>query len=297
LSAVAWTGFAYLLVQAIIKEDRRALLWAGVVAGVALEAKYGMAIWMIALGAGIAVTAARRILTWGTFWFAVLLGSIFAPSLLWQSLHGWPFLAVHAHRRCSQSAQWLGRICCLGLRNTWWIAAAAVSLVLAPIALPLLDPPALARYLEWTHLAPQPEEVAAIGAPLTQIFSDELGWRALEKQVAQVYRSLEPEERAHAAILTTNYGEAAALEVYGRQDGLPPVLCAQNQYFLWGDHGADEKVLIHVNGDPARWRRACQSVEVAGNFGAPYVMPYENNRPIFLCRGLPPDRSPKYGRG
>jgi hypothetical protein len=183
------------------------------------------------------------------------------------------------------------------LRNTWWIAAAAVSLVLAPIALPLLDPPALARYLEWTHLAPQPEEVAAIGAPLTQIFSDELGWRALEKQVAQVYRSLEPEERAHAAILTTNYGEAAALEVYGRQDGLPPVLCAQNQYFLWGDHGADEKVLIHVNGDPARWRRACQSVEVAGNFGAPYVMPYENNRPIFLCRGLPPDHSPKYGRG
>jgi hypothetical protein len=69
---------------------------------------------------------------------------------------------------------------------------------------------------------------------------------ALEKQVAQVYRSLEPEERAHAAILTTNVGEAAALEVYGRQDALPPVLCGQNQYFLWGDHGVDENVIIHV---------------------------------------------------
>jgi hypothetical protein len=124
------------------------------------------------------------------------------------------------------------------------IVAAVALVLLAPIMLPLLDPAALARYLEWTHLAPPPEEVAAVGAPLTQILSHELGWRALEKQVAQVYRSLEPEERA------------------------------------------DEKVIIHVNGDPARWRRACESVEIAGNFGAPYVMPYENERPIFLCRGL-----------
>jgi hypothetical protein len=359
---VAWTGFAYLLAQAIIKENRTALLWAGVVGGVAMEAKYGIAIWMVALGAGIAATVARRVFTWGTFWLAVLLGSIVAgPSLLWQGFHGWPFLAVHAHHIATganltgtpfrfvatqilemnallcplwitgaiapffwprlKSARFLSLgFLALGvsffmghgkdyylfpvyptmfavgavawanlvpwLRNTWWIAATAVSLVLAPIMLPLLDPAALARYLQWTHLAPQPEEVAAVGAPLTQIFSDELGWRALEKQVAQVYRSLGPEERDHAAILTTNYGEAAALEVYGRQDGLPPVLCAQNQYFLWGAHGADEKVIIHVNGDPARWRRACESVEIAGNFGAPYVMPYENERPIFLCRGL-----------
>jgi len=126
----------------------------------------------------------------------------------------------------------------------------------------------------------------AVGAPLTQIFSDELGWRALEKRVAQVYHSLPPEERAHSAILAVNYGEAAALEVYGREDGLPQVLCGQNQYFLWGDHGVEESVLIHVNGDPARWRRACESVEIAGTFGSPYVMPYENDRPIFICRGL-----------
>jgi dolichyl-phosphate-mannose-protein mannosyltransferase len=359
---IAWTGFAYLVAQATIKGDRGALLWAGIVAGVAMEAKYGIAIWVIALGTGIAFTAARRVFTWGRFWLAAVLGSIVAaPSVLWQSLHGWPFLAVHANHLATGanftgtpvrfvSTQilemnvllcplWItgaiapffhsnlkpARFLALGflvvgvsffighgkdyylfpvyptmfavgavawanlapwLRHTWWIAASAVSLILAPVTLPLLDPPALALYLQWTHLAPQPEEVAAVGAPLTQIFSDELGWRALEKQVAQVYRSLDPTERAHAAILTTNYGEAAALEVYGRRDGLPPVLCGQNQYFLWGDHGADENVIIHVNGDPARWRRACQSVEIAANFGAPYVMPYENDRPIFLCRGL-----------
>ncbi|HEV2673829.1 MAG TPA: hypothetical protein VGV37_04760 [Aliidongia sp.] len=44
--------------------------------------------------------------------------------------------------------------------------------------------------------------------------------------------------------------------------------------------------MIMVNGDPARWSRLCRSVEIAGRIGAPYVMPYENDRPIILCRGL-----------
>jgi hypothetical protein len=35
------------------------------------------------------------------------------------------------------------------------------------------------------------------------------------------------------AILAADYGEAAALDVYGERDGLPPALCGQNQYFLW----------------------------------------------------------------
>lgn len=359
---IAWTGFAYLLAQAILKEDRRALLWAGLIAGVALEAKYGIALWVIALGANVALTDGRRIFAWGELWLAILIGAIVAtPSLVWQSLHEWPFLAVHTqhlatganltgtpfHFAAAQILEmnvllcplWVtgaivpffwarlrsARFLSLGfavvavalyalhgkdyylfpvyptmfavgavawanlapwLRNMWMAGATAVSVILAPIMLPLLDPPALAHYLEWTHLAPPPEEVAAVGAPLTQIFSDELGWRALEKQVAQVYHSLPPEERAHCAILAVNYGEAAALEVYGREDGLPQVLCGQNQYFLWGDHGVEESVLIHVNGDPARWRRACESVEIAGTFGSPYVMPYENDRPIFICRGL-----------
>lgn len=72
----------------------------------------------------------------------------------------------------------------------------------------------------------------------------------MERKVAAIYRSLPPEEQAHTAIVTTNYGEAAALDVYGVADGLPPALCGQNQYFLWGDHGYDGRVIIHINGDP-----------------------------------------------
>jgi hypothetical protein len=172
------------------------------------------------------------------------------------------------------------------LAGAWLVAALALSLVLAPAALPILDPPRLAEYLDRFHLRPPPDELAAMGAPLTQAFSDEFGWRALETEAARVYRALPEAERGAAAILASNYGEAAAIDVYGEADGLPPAISGNNQYFLWGPRGHDGKVIIHVNGDPRRWRNYCDSVEIAGSFGAPLAMPYETGRPIFVCRGL-----------
>ena len=359
---IAWTACAYFVARALVREDRRALLWAGIAVGLGMEAKYGMAIWLIGLFAGVALTPARRILSWRECWWGIALAALIsAPSFIWQSLNGWPFLAVIGHHATAHSnftgtpirfeiiqlfamnivlaPLWLAGIvapftisrlaparflsitfvvativviatggkdyylfaaypvmfavgaAALGNLPAWlaglWLALAfAQSLILLPITLPVFAPEHLARYLDRTHLRPPPEEAAAVGAPLTQVYSDELGWRALETQVANIYRALPPSERAHAAILATNYGEAAAIDFYGRKDGLPPALSGQNQYFLWGPRDYDGRVIIHVNGDPDHWRGLCNNVTIAGQFGAPYAMPYENNRPIFICRGL-----------
>ena len=172
------------------------------------------------------------------------------------------------------------------LHGLWLAAAGAVFVLNAPIVLPILNPATLEKNLALTHLAPDPEEAAAVGTPLTQIFSDQLGWRELEKRVATIYRSLSPEDRKKAAILATNCGEAAALDFYGGADGLPPALCGQDQYFLWGNRGYDGEIIIHVSGDPGRWQRGGETVDIVGKFGVPYAMPYENGRPIFICRGL-----------
>lgn len=362
LEPIGWTGAAFLLARAVLKQNGRAMLWAGVIAGISMEAKYGIAIWIIALAVGVLLTDARWILGWRPFWLSVAIAAaIGAPSLIWQQLHGWPFREVNVHHLvagtnftgtpiqfeyeqiCSvnlplaplwiagmvapfiwtslKQARFLssgfaaataivfvtrgkdyylfpvyptmfavGAAACANLPR-WlqglWLAAATAAFVLnAPVVLPILDPVTLQKYLSLTHLAPYPEEAAAVGAPLTQIFSDQLGWRDLEKRVAAVYRSLSPDEREKAAILATNYGEAAALDVYGGADGLPPALCGQNQYFLWGSRGYEGEIIIHVNGDPNRWQRGCETVDVVGKFGVPYAMPYESGRPIFICRGL-----------
>src|SRR5262249_52214358 len=155
-----------------------------------------------------------------------------------------------------------------------------------PAVLPILEPEVLARYLNRARLQPPPNEWAAIGAPLTQMFSDEMGWRELERTVASVYRALPDEDRRRAAIFASNYGEAAAIDFYGTQHGVPPVLSGANQYFLWGTHDFEGDIVIHVAGDPVRWKRICQSVETVATFGVANAMPYERDRPIFICRGL-----------
>jgi hypothetical protein len=165
-------------------------------------------------------------------------------------------------------------------------AALLLAAPVLPVALPILSPEALARHLDRTHLRPPPNERAALGAPLTQMFSDEFGWRELERQVADLYLRLPEEDRAKAVIMAANYGEAAALDFYGQEDGLPPAIATENQYYQWGPRGAGTDLVIHVGGRLDRWSGFCRSVEPAGTFGVPLAMPYERDRPIFLCRGL-----------
>ena len=92
---LGWTLCAWLLARAIICDERNSLVWVGVVAGITFQAKYGIAIWAVGLAIGTIATTARRIGSWRQLWCgvaaAILIG---APSLIWQQLHGWPFLAT-----------------------------------------------------------------------------------------------------------------------------------------------------------------------------------------------------------
>jgi len=185
----------------------------------------------------------------------------------------------------------LGAAACTGLPRllvAFWAALIAVNGALSlPLVLPVLPPARLQAMMNNMHPRPRPLEAAGIGAPLMQMFSDEFGWRELADDVERYYAALPPVDRAKAAIFGSNYGEAAAVDVYAR--GLPPALSGNNNYYIWGPRGYDGSVVLAIDGDPAQWSRICQSVRVLGTFGtSPYAMPYERDRPILLCRGMRP---------
>ncbi len=92
---LAFTAIVYLVVRSIVLGDSRALLWAGVVAGVAFEAKYGVLFWVLALGAGIAIAGPRRVFSSRDFGFGLVVAALLAvPNLLWQAANGFPFLEL-----------------------------------------------------------------------------------------------------------------------------------------------------------------------------------------------------------
>ena len=143
---------------------------------------------------------------------------------------------------------------------------------MAPTVPAILEPTTLGHYLDVTRLRPPPNEAAAVGGSTRPgVLRRSRAGRDLEQRVAAVYRSLSENERRQTAIIASNYGEAAAIDVYDRSDGLP-ALSGENQYFLWGTHGFDGDIVIHINGDPRRWRKLCKSVETAASFGASHAL-------------------------
>jgi hypothetical protein len=354
-----WTLTAYGVTRAIVTGERNMLVVAGLSAGVAVESKYGVVIWLIALALGLACTPVRRIFRWREFWIgAACLAALALPNAAWQAAQQFPFLEVVRNDNAGNltgsalgftigqilavnlllAPLWLagivvpfvraelapfrflaiafaaaavivfathgksyylagayptmfalGAAACTRLPSALiaaWLALTVGNAALAlPLVAPVLPPDALARFLERAPVRPRPVEVAGIGAPLTQVFSDEFGWRELERTVAHVYFALPPEQRKRAVILASNYGEAAAIDVYGEADHLPPAISEQDQYYLWGPRGYDGSLVIAVNARPEVWARFCDRSETAATFGVPYAMPYERDRAIVVCHG------------
>ena len=164
-------------------------------------------------------------------------------------------------------------------------AALAISAVALPMTLPILSPPTLAAYLTRIGIAPQQQERSFRGTALPQVFADQLGWHDFAHQVEAAWARIPAADRAVTAIKVDNYGEAAALDLYGQ--GLPPALTGHNQYFLWGLRGQAPRDLLVIHDDPTDLTYCRQIVRLGTTF-SPLAMAYENGKVIALCRGVTP---------
>lgn len=168
-------------------------------------------------------------------------------------------------------------------RAGWAVASlvAASGVALAPLVVPVLSPEGLIRWEGALHVQPTRLENKEYGA-LPQHLADEFGLREISQAVEEAAARLSPEERAHAAVYAQNYGEAAALELFG--SGGLPVISGHNSYFLWGVPAGTRVVLVVGGRTEEHQRVFSQVTEVARARDDQYAMPYERARAIHLCR-------------
>jgi hypothetical protein len=159
--------------------------------------------------------------------------------------------------------------------------------VFAPLAIPVLSEENFIAYAHALRLGPSASasEHHKMGL-LPQHFADMHGWPEMAAKVARVYWSLPPADRAKAVFFGHNYGEAAAIDVFGGPLGLPPAISGHNNYYLWGPRGHDGSVVILIGGDRDYMAKEFRRVDVAGHIDDPYAMPYETDQPIYVLRGL-----------
>ncbi len=161
-------------------------------------------------------------------------------------------------------------------------AIALAGFAIMPLATPALPLAALLDYQHTLDVRTVKMENHPVGL-VPQQFADQLGWNELESTVARVVDGLSPAQRATAAILTGDYGQASALDFLGRRDHLPPAISGHNQYYLWGPHG-EHSVVVAIGVPRNVLAREYQSIERAGTYVSAYVLPQNSNLPIYVCR-------------
>jgi dolichyl-phosphate-mannose-protein mannosyltransferase len=172
-----------------------------------------------------------------------------------------------------------------------WLRPAAVAILLAggivaaPLALPVLPVETYIPYARALGERPETEERKELG-DLGQFYADMHGWDAIVETVAEVYRRLPPADAAAARIFAPDYGIAGAVDFLGRRQGLPLAISGHNNYWFWGPRGWDGRVLIVVGSSEERLRALFESVERVATIDCGRCMPYENGRPVWICRGL-----------
>jgi hypothetical protein len=161
------------------------------------------------------------------------------------------------------------------------------TIIILPMASPVLRPDAWVRYTTKLHLHTQNTETSPTG-PLPQFYADRFGWQQQVDLVAQAYRSLTPAEQQHVCIFGSNYGEAGAVDFLNGTEhlGLPPAISGQNSYWGWGMHGCDTSVVIAIVGDTRQQLESkYKRVDLIGQIDSPDAMPFERHHHIWLLRG------------
>ncbi len=160
-----------------------------------------------------------------------------------------------------------------------------------------------ARGLNWAGLAVALGLGIAFALPVAPINSrwfeasikvnndlrEEIGWQELVDTVAKIRDSLPVEERATSGILTGNYGEAGAIDLYGPAHGLPPALSLVNSFWLRGYGDAPPQTLIVVGLSPEFVEANFASCESKGTITNRFGVANEEteyHKYLWVCRGL-----------
>jgi hypothetical protein len=101
-------------------------------------------------------------------------------------------------------------------------------------------------------------------------FTEQIGWPEFIQTVSDIYGSLPEEEKTRAGILAAENDEAAALNLYGPQYGLPKAISGSDTFWMRGYGDPPPETLIIVGYEPAEVTSAFEQCEMAGTITNPY---------------------------
>lgn len=157
-------------------------------------------------------------------------------------------------------------------RVTWGLLAVGAALGVA-LALPV---------------APINSALWDVTSAIHDNFAEQVGWEEMAQNVAEIYTQQAP-NYANLGILTANYGEAAALNLYGPRLGLPTAVSPVNDYWQRGYGTPAPDAVIVLGFSESFLRQYFGQCTVVGQNGNRYGVANEESEfspDIFLCEAM-----------
>ena len=362
MQPLTWLGCGWCLLRLAQTGNQRWWLAFGAVAGISLLSKYLILFFLLGLAVGVILTPLRRSLLQRWIYLGAAIALVIAaPSMVWQAMHGWPFLelsttAVNGKNLALTPLEFFGqqvlfvgpaaapvwlaglwrfstrpkpaelrafpiaygvmaalflalhgkayyivpiypvllaggavaieqRLSWKPLRGAVLATVTVIGVLLAPLALPILPPEKYASYAASLGI-PTGAASSEHGqqGPLPPQLAGMFGWPEMAASVSAVYNALPSGERAHAVFYGRDYGEAAALDIFGPALQGPPVVAGNNNYYLWGPGQFDGSVVIVLDGDVRPLMNNYGSIQVVGRIDNPFAQSWEAHMPIYVLR-------------
>ena len=175
-------------------------------------------------------------------------------------------------------------------RGTAWLKPTlAYSIVvngiyLIPITVPVLSPEHFLAYTKALPMKLPINEHAHARAALPQWYADQFGWKEIADKTAEAWNRIPEAERADCGIFAQDYGQAGAIDFFGRREGLPGAMSGDRTYWLWGPHGYTGNCMIVLDDSQEQLERYFEHVEFIGRSAA-NEWALEQQIPVFICKG------------
>jgi Dolichyl-phosphate-mannose-protein mannosyltransferase len=170
------------------------------------------------------------------------------------------------------------------LKPTLVIVVVASGIHLTPIVVPVLSPEHFLAYTKTLPFKLPVNEYSHMRAALPQWYSDQFGWKEIADEAEVAWNRIPANQRSDCAIFGQDYGQAGAIDFFGRAHGLPAALSGDRTYWLWGPHGYSGNCMIVLGDREERLQELFNQVEYVGT-SADNPWALESQISVYICRG------------
>ena len=170
------------------------------------------------------------------------------------------------------------------LKPTLAYAIAVNGIYLMPITVPVLSPEHFLAYAKTLPVKLPVNEHSHARAALPQWYSDQFGWKEIADKTIEAWNRIPPAERADCGIFAQDYGQAGAIDFFGRREGLPGAMSGDRTYWIWGPHNYSGNCMIVLDDRKEVLERYWNEVEFVGR-SAHNEWALEQQIAVFICKG------------